>query len=348
MRRAAPLLLALFAAAPAQARTVQVDEPYGLNAILPAKMDSSEKEWLMDAAARSNRHLMRIEAPFDLLEPEPGKFTDALEETVAMATQRGISLVGVLRGTAQWIADARSRDLKRGPVAADKYDAYRDHARELASRYPQIRYWEIWSGADDPRRFAGTPADFARLLEAAYKGIKSGNSKARVLLPAPSAAPEVAFAPGSFLDQVLNDPDHPGRKRFDAAAMRLRLPMAALSDAVGTARGYLDSLRRRDAPVWVVDLGFPASPAEQKLIDRGFSTGEAGQASYYERALPLLVRAGAQAVLVPLDDLPWSSARCSKAPFPLSACSEGLVTFPDPGSPKGNRERPALAVISRL
>lgn len=344
MRAALLLLLCL----PAHARKVQVDEPYGLVALLPADISRDAKEHLMDAAARSNRHLMRVEVPFEQLEPSPGVFTDALEETVAMASQRGISLVGVLRGTAQWIADARSPDLRRGPVAADKYGDYRAHAKELASRYPQIRYWEVWAGADDPRRFAGTPADFARLLEAAYKGVKSGNSRARVLLPAPSAVPDAAFAPGSFLDQVLNDRDHPGRKRFDAAALRLRLPMSDLSETLKTVRLYLDAQRRKDAPIWVVDLGFPASQAQQKLIDAGFAKGEAGQASYYERALPLLVRAGAQAVLVPLDDLPWSDPRCSKAAFPLSACSEGLITFPDPASPRGSRERPALGVISAL
>jgi hypothetical protein len=344
------LLLAFLALLPraAEARKIKLEDPYGLTAILPADTDSLTKAYLMDAATRANRHLLRLEIPFELLEPEPGKFTDALEETVAMATQRGITLVGVLRGTAQWIADARSPDMRRGPLAADKYEDYREHARVLAERYPQIRYWEVWSGADDPKRFAGTPAQFARLLDAAYKGLKSGNSRARVLLPAPTAPTAAAFAPGSFLDQVLNDANYPCRKRFDAAALRLRLPMSDLADAVKDARLYLDSERRKDAAIWVVDLGFPASQAPQKLIDAGFASGEPGQASYYDRALPLLLHAGAQAVLVPLDDLPWSDPRCSRAAFPLSACSEGLVTFPDPSSPKGSKERQALAVISGM
>lgn len=348
--RTPPLAAALLclASAAASARPRDAEEPYGVVALLPAGLDQSKKEHLMDAAARANRRLMRLEVPFEQLEPEPGVFTDALDETAAMAAQRGITLVGVLRGATQWIADARSPDFRLGPIAADKYGDYRAHAKTLAARYPQIRFWEVWPGADDARRFAGTPAEFARLLEAAYKGIKSGNSRALVLLPAPSAPPEQAFAPGSWLDQVLHDPDHPGRKRFDAAALRLRLPMDALTGAVRAARGYLDSLQRDDAAVWVTDLGFPASQAQQNLIDPGFATGDEGQASYYNRALPLLRRAGAQAVFVPLDDLPWNDPRCARASLPLSACSEGLVTFPDTRSHKDFRDRPSLAVLKRL
>jgi hypothetical protein len=344
----APLLAAALAASPAAARTRDAEEPYGVIALLPPGLDLSKKEHLMDAAARANRRLMRLEVPFDQVEPEPEVFTDVLDETVAMAVQRGFTLVGVLRGTAQWIADARSPDMRRGPVAADKYGDYRAHAKTLAARYPQIRYWEIWPSADDPKRFVGTPAEFARLLEAAYKGVKSGNSRAQVLLPAPSVPVEQAFAAGSWLDQVLHDKDHPGRKRFDAAALRLRLPMDALTGAVQAARVYLNSIGRENAAVWVTDLGFPASQAQQNVIDPGFATGDEGQASYYNRALPLLRRAGAQAVFVPLDDLPWSDPRCAGAALPLSACSEGLVTFPDPRSQKTFRDRPALAVLKRL
>jgi hypothetical protein len=147
---------------------------------------------------------------------------------------------------------------------------------------------------------------------------------------------------------VINDPKHPARKRFDGAALRLRLSMDNLPAAVRSAREYLDTIHREKAAIWVVDLGFPASVAQQKVIDPGFATGEGGQASYYERALPLLRRSGAEAVLVPLNDLPWSDHRCSGASFPLSACSEGLVTFPDPASPKGSRDRASLAVLQKL
>lgn len=337
------------AAAPAAARKAEVVEPFGVVALLPAGLDTPTKQYLMDAAARANRRLMRVELAFDKIHPEPDVYVeDDLDETVTMAAQRGITLVGVLRGTAVWIADARSADMRRGPIAADKYGDFRAHAKHFARRYRLIRYWEVWSGADHPKRFLGTTTEFARLLEAAYKGIKSGNSDAEVLLPAPAGNLETAFLQDSWIDKVLNDRKYPCRKRFDGVALRLRLPLNKLPEVVRSAREYLDTIKREKASIWVVDLGFPASVAQQKVIDAGFATGEGGQASYYERALPALRNAGAEAVLVPLNDLPWSDKRCSGATFPLSACSEGLVTFPDPSSPKGSRDRAALAVIQKL
>jgi hypothetical protein len=341
------LCAVLLLAAPASARKGEVEEPFGVVALLPAGLDTPTKQYLMDAAARANRRLMRVELPFDKLHPEPDVWQlEDLDETVTMAAQRGITLVGMMRGTAVWVADARSADMRRGPVAANKYGDFRDHAKYLARRYELIRYWEIWPGADDPKKFLGTAPEFARLFEAASKGIKSGNGDAQVLLPSPAGSIDTAYLQGSWLDQVITDKKYPARKRFDGAALRLRLPLNKLPDAVRSAREYLDTIKREKASVWVVDLGFPATVAQQKVIDAGFATGEGGQAAYYERALPTLRNAGAEAVLVPLNDLPWSDKRCSGATFPLSACSEGLVTFPD--GKKGSRDRASLAVIQKL
>jgi GH35 family endo-1,4-beta-xylanase len=316
---------------------------FAIHAFIHASYPVAAKQYLFDAAKRTGKRLMRQDFALYDIEPTEGQFTwSKQDENVRMAEERGLSLLGTLGYAAPWIADPRSPNRYLAPIDPNKLDAFAEYVRQTVRRYPQVRYWEIWNEPNQQRFYRDHPQEYARLLKVAYEAVKQANLDAQVLF---GGAYWQDAGGVDWVRQVLTDSVNPGKNYYDIANFHLRGSLqnvqAQLNVVLQTYRTY----GKPDAPLWITESGYPASPAYQQDPQyRGSdqASGEQAQAEYYKAALPMLVQNGVAKVFVTLRDQEADgNTICSQgdvSPF----CSEGLVTFSLQTA--SGRDRPAMAV----
>ena len=217
--------------------------------------------------------------PFD-----PAYGFDDLDEVIRGAQQRNIEVLLTVWGTPGWANGGRGRN--RLPTNLSDLTAF---TRALASRYsgrsagyPHVRFYSIWNESNREQFLAPqysssgafvAPLHYARLYRAAYAGIKSGNSTARIAIGETASngrnvrlgrkGVQETSSPGRFA-QVLGM-QRP-RLRFDAWAHHPYPTSSSVSPAqrfawpgVGLANleqlgDVLDrSFARRNTPIWITE-----------------------------------------------------------------------------------------------
>lgn len=125
-----------------------------------------------------------------------------LEKEISNATDSGLELILVVRGTPSWAQLVPGAEC--GPIQEDKIAAFADFMHAAVARYSvppyNVRYWEIWNEPDvisDPRFLMpdtpfgcwGDPGApyygggyYARVLSAVYPRIKVANPDAQLLV----------------------------------------------------------------------------------------------------------------------------------------------------------------------
>jgi polysaccharide biosynthesis protein PslG len=243
--------------------------------------------------------------PFD----ETYRFDD-LDELVRGAQQRNIEVLLTIWGTPGWANGGTG--LNRLPTRLSDLTAF---TRALASRYsgrwagyPHVRFYSIWNESNREQFLAPqyttsgvfvAPVNYARLYRAAYAGIKSGNSTARVAIGETASngrsvrlgrkGVQETSSPGRFV-QLLGQ-QRP-RLRFDAwahhpyptsssapPAQRFLWPGVGLSNLDQLGRALDKAFARRNTPIWITEYGHQT---------RGpGSVSPARQATYLAQALGL-------------------------------------------------------------
>lgn len=327
---------------PVQSPSFAADR-FAIHPFIHVSYPREAKVYLFDAAQRTGKRLMRQDFALYDIEPEEGHFQwRNQDENVQMATERGLELLGTLGYAAPWIADPRSPNRYHAPIDPAKLEAFATYVRETVKHYPQVRYWEIWNEPNQERYYRSTPQEYAKLLKVAYQAVKQANPNAKVLF---GGAYGLEVGGPDWVRRVLTDPENPGRENYDIANFHLRGSLQKVEAELNAILTVYRTYGKPNAPLWITEFGYPASPRHQQDPQyRGtdLESGEQAQAEYYKVALPMLLENGVEKVFVTLRDFEADgNTVCSMgdvSPF----CSEGLVTFSLQSA--SGRDRPAMAV----
>jgi hypothetical protein len=253
-----------------------------------------------------------------------------VDEILELARRYELQVLGIVLDTPAYISACPDRPSPDGGrCAATDLNEYGRLAGELAAHARgTISHWEIINEPDGVWAFEGSPQDYARMLSAAYDGIK-----ARV--------PEVRVAFGGvmnpwstgWVEQVFATEGADAARKFDIANVHLRGPAAGLPRGLARWRAAMDRVGFT-GPIWVTEHGYSADPAFQ--TDPAYRGGEAEQAAYLERSLLGLADAGAEQIFVTLRDEGIADY-----------AAEGL-THIDEQPPYASRRRPAFEAVRRF
>jgi hypothetical protein len=239
---------------------------------------------------------------------------EGLDQVMELSRRHDLPVLGILMRPPAWVGpDAGQFGRLAAEVAA--------HARDTITR------WEIFN-EPELGNFAGTPADYARFLRAAYDKIKTRVPEAEVAMGG-----VVAGSGNAWLERVLTTPGADARHAFDIANVHVRGSAHGVTRQLVAWRGLM-ARYGFSGPVWVTEHGYPADPQWQD--DPLFRGGEAVQGGYLTESILGLAAAGAAEVFVTLRDN--HSGRFA---------SEGVISI-DAGPQYRARRKLAFGAIRRL
>src|SRR5829696_422073 len=292
------------------------------------------REAMFREAAASGATSIRVDVPIPAIVRgrEGERSWEELDDVTGLARQYDLEVVGLIYGTPWWLARCpdRTEDLDYYECPPTSAPAFAKLAREIARRTRgTIDTWQILNEPNNRYVFAGNVRDYARVLIATSRAIRSVNPRARIVLGG-LGGPQMQVWPAQLLAI-------PGTRRaFDVASVHLRGRLKVVKSAVGFWRRRLDSLGFH-GPIWATEHGYPTEPKYQ--WDRRF-LGVQGQARYLSRSLPALIGAGIDRVFITLRDNrggPWAT--------------EGLIggtVFDPPSVDPQVVRKPAAAAVRRF
>jgi hypothetical protein len=330
---AAAVLCAAAGSAPAHAAPVSSHAMVHTCCTPPAM-----KERIFAEAAASGAELIRVDIELNGIFEGAGSRERpdwrALDEVIALAQRHDLKVLGLILGMPTWLSSCP----ERGPEvilcpARDPAEFGRLAGEVAVHAGDSIRHWEIWNEPDADWAFKGTAEDYARMLSAAYEAIHARVPDAQVVMGGVERPRE-----REWIDRVLATPGADAARKFDIAAVHLRLRLRnKLADLPAYLRAWRALLAEHGfrGPLWVTEHGYPADPAFQ--WDPAYRGGDAAQAAFLRDSIPALTGAGAEQVFVTLRDNLWGEY-----------LSEGLVHIDEsvPTYPAGRR--PAFEAVREL
>jgi GH35 family endo-1,4-beta-xylanase len=288
-----------FAADPARATDV---DRYGVN--LYFGEDRTVREPIrrqFQAMGAAGIRWARTDFSREELHRGPGKYEwDRMDFIVAQAARHGIHVLGVLGESPSWDTTGQGTSYYTYPPR--RYDQWADYVYQTVRRYKgQVHFWEVWNEEDAARPkgdWAGTPAEFARLLATASQQVRRADPNAKVVLG--------GFVGGSFSDSIrqsipflkaiLGDRTYPAGKYFDIMNVHT---YGTRTQARAQVTQWLETMQEvglRGVPLWVTEVGWPSDQALQARRDPEFCCGEAAKARYLLYVMPELLALGADRV----------------------------------------------------
>jgi hypothetical protein len=235
---------------------------------------------------------------------------------VAGELNRGVKLAGLLQFTATWAATDAVDPGRSVPQNLDLPD---DDPRNYWARfvYETVRYytgrideWIVWNepefhpgdaAGSGSYTWLGTDAQFARLMEVAYRAAKRANPRATVAFPGTSYWVDRNAGRPQFYERFLQiestNPAAPENNFFhDAVPLNL---YRAPDDLVRLHQEFVDVQKRHgvDKPMWLLELN--AMPTDDQTIPcaaihaaNPIQTTQQQQAAYAIQAFAVAAAAG--------------------------------------------------------
>ncbi|MCK6487289.1 MAG: hypothetical protein L6R48_02920 [Planctomycetes bacterium] len=165
----------------------------------PERHPVAERELEMLAASRAGAKVMRIDAHWRLIEPQPGvRNWSVLDNLTSLAAAQGMELQVILAygtphaGMPTPAQEQRIKELlEKGRVEEARWLQMRLPPEDAAwRRFVQdtvehcrgrVRLWEVWNEPDLSGFFLGSTDDYLRMLRSAYAVIKQADPTALVL-----------------------------------------------------------------------------------------------------------------------------------------------------------------------
>lgn len=202
---------------------------------------------------------VRTDFDWKYVEPERGKWTfDHLDKLLDDAEKMGVSILPILDYEVPWAVR---------PWNEESIGLWRQYVRNVVSRYRgRCRVWEVWNeqnATQGKKHLSPTPAEYVRLLRAAYEEIKSVDPDLRVAIGG------FAGVPFDYIEGVYRSG---GRDAFDI--MNVHPYQRAVRAEGGMEKQYADlralMARYEDAakPVWATEIGLMTS--EAGVQEKGF------------------------------------------------------------------------------
>jgi hypothetical protein len=218
---------------------------------------------------------------------DPAYKLNDLDELVFQSGLYGLRVMIDISGTPKWANGGKAPNVM--PKRLGDLTAF---AKMLATRYNgrqghgTAALWSVWNEPNlqlflTPqyvgKKIVG-PANYAKLFKAAYAGIKSGNSLAKVAIgetsargrDKPLAGVSASVAPGTFAKLVAHTPG----LKFDAWAhhpyptspnlaptQKVRYPNVTLS-TLPQFEADLKKFFHRNVPVWITEYGHETKPPD--------------------------------------------------------------------------------------
>jgi hypothetical protein len=262
------------------------------------------------------------------LQPDGADWT-RLDEVIELSRRYRLPVLGIVMSPPAWLSNCPEAGAAAVRCAPHDLREFGRLAGEVAAHARDtISHWEIVNEPDGIWAFEGSPEEYARMLRAAFDGIKARVPDADVAMGGVMTPQD-----RSWIERVLATPGADAAHAFDIANLHLRGRASALPRQLVAWR---DLLGRHgfEGPVWVTEHGYPAEPAYQS--DPAFRGGEPAQAAYLTESVLALAEAGAGEVFVTLrDNLEGGFA------------SEGVVTL-HAGPQYLARRKPAFTAVRRL
>jgi hypothetical protein len=304
---------------------------WGMNAYLTKRERISARDSIpaLAAAARdAGVQWTREELPWDLIEPDNGRFITVYDTPLRQTREAGFQIIGMLLTTPRWARDgACANDFWCPPADVNEYAQF---ASWMVERYdgdgvadapgsPRIAAWQIWNEPNDTALWPDIGGDpnarkrrYGELLVAAYNAIKAADPTATVLIGGTyiydgSCAGGICDgfnflnAAGGVFQQVPA-----ARQAFDVFAVHPFIPTARPDDPniprlitvegrLRAARNWLNdpAIGRPNAPIWVTEIGWCTAPG---ACPGGVAVGEEEQANYLVRSIVIAQQTGVQHV----------------------------------------------------
>lgn len=306
MRVAAALigvLLSVVLAASARAATWD-STAIASHAMLYLDAPPGFKETMFREAAATGAASIRVDVPIPAIVKDQNgtRSWGELDDIARLARKYRLRVVGLIYGTPWWMARCprRTEDLEYYECPPRRAGPFAALAKEIAARMRgAIDTWQILNEPNNRYVFAGSVQDYARVLIATSRAIRSVNPRARIVLGG-LGGPQMQAWPARLLAI-------PGtRKAFDIASVHLRGRLKVVTSAVAFWKRRWASLGFH-GPIWATEHGYPTDPQFQ--WDRRF-LGVRGQARYLSRSLPALIGAGIDRIFITLRDNrggPWAT-----------------------------------------
>jgi hypothetical protein len=317
------LLLAVLAVAPAAApAATKTTLRLGSHTMINPTMDPAEVNGLFKASRDAHLGTVRLDVLVSSIFPQPSLVPDwsSLDLVRTAARYHHLQVMAVLSGTPWWDANCPLGALRSDRCPPGNEAAWAGMVEQIARRAPEIRYWEILNEANIfngktkmGEYFYGDAVAYARLLRVSAAAIRRGNPRAKIVFTG------VIEPYDRWLDKVLSQPGVV--RSFDIANAHLRGGIGKLDDMVRAARARY-AARGFRGPLWVTEMGYPSDRYFQwdpEYTGRSERNAQHQQGRFLHRAVPVLLKAGAQRVFITLRDADFG--------WGLFA-SEGVMNWP--------------------
>src|SRR5215208_4077125 len=280
MRAAAVLIgviLSMAVASSARAATWEASA-IASHAMLYLDAPPAFREAMFREASASGATSIRVDVPIPAIVKDQNGTRSwiELDDIAQLARKYRVQVIGLIYGTPWWMAKcpARTEDLDYYECPPKRAAPFAALAKQIARRMRgTIDTWQVLNEPNNRYVFAGSVRDYARILIATSRAIRSVNPRARIVLGG-LGGPQMQVWPAQLLAI-------PGTRRaFDVASVHLRGRLKVVKSAVGFWRRRFDSLGFH-GPIWATEHGYPTDPRYQ--WDRRF-LGVPGQARYLSRS----------------------------------------------------------------
>jgi hypothetical protein len=290
-----------FATAIAPAASAAPENPYALHSMLQVSSPHELKRQMFANAAASGASEIRLDASLGALNNPwiSDAMWNGLDDYVSLSREYGIRVLLVLDSS----NDPRLETCEPGVDPStgqcgvtDLADYYTEIAALVQRVRGAIDDFEIVNEPDGQWTFTGTPAQYAGMLSTAYAAVHINDPSGRVVLGGIMTPADQSWLAASF-----TTPGFDAVHKFDVANVHLRAPLASLPGQLVGWRKFFTFFGDENVPLWVTETGYPSDPAYQ--YDPGFRgadgpSGQAAQAAFLSKSLPVLLFAGAAKVFV--------------------------------------------------
>jgi hypothetical protein len=285
----------------AEAASAAAENPYALHSMLQLGSSPNLKQLMFADAAAAGASEIRVDVSLGALN-NPWLARDmwkAVDDYVALSRQYGVKVLLDLNSS----NDPRLETCQPGvdgstaQCGVTDVEGYYEEVAALVQRVSgAIDDFEIVNEPDGQWTFTGTPAQYAAMLATAYAAVHDSDPSGRVVLGG-----IMTPADESWLGTALTTPGLDAAHKFDVANVHLRGTVADLPRQLLAWRKFFAFVGDANVPLWVTETGYPSDPAYQ--YDPGFRgadglSGQAMQAMFLSKSLPVLLFAGAAKVFV--------------------------------------------------
>jgi len=225
--------------------------------------------------------MIRVDFAWPQIEPVEGEYhLTRIEYLLKECAKNNIEVMGVLGYTPAWAGPAWNEpplDIKR----------FARFAGDMATRYPQVKYWEVWNEPDNKSYWQKQDelTTYTKLLKDTYLALKSANPRATVLC-------------GSLTDDGLykfkNLLAHGGGGYFDI--LNIHPFVDPLNpDCIKNMAALINNFHRflqkagYDKKIWITEIGCPGRNGSNKMWWCGQSPTEDEQAVFLTKVYGYLL-----------------------------------------------------------